>query len=138
MRRFVKKKLITDYQFSEIDFDLHEEFGFDDNVHDGFVEIGDGKHGSADAYPIKIDRMLGILQQMKNEGATHVELEYHIDHIGYNVTGWNIQLADKKEIDEVERKENAHREKMKKKKELLQQLEDLEAEDKPHSEDFPF
>jgi hypothetical protein len=139
MRRFVKKNLVKDYSFSEIDFDLHEEFGFDHDVHDGFVEIGDGKRGSADAYPIKIDRMMDILQQMKNEGVTHVELDYHIDHIGYDITGWKIQLADQKEIDEVERKEKAHREKMNKKKELLQQLADLEKEDKkPDSEDFPF
>jgi hypothetical protein len=139
MRRFIKKNLISNFSFSEIDMDLHEEFGFDYDVHEDFVEIGDGKRGDADAYPIKIDRMISILQQMKDEGATHVEIDYHTDHIGYDMTGWSIRLANKEEIDVVEGKEKAHREKMEKKKELLRQLDELE---RPHNiidnEDLPF
>jgi hypothetical protein len=139
MRRFIKKNLISNFSFSEIDIDLHEEFGFDYDVHEDFVEIGDGKTGDADAYPIKIDRMISILQQMKDEGSTHVEIDYHTDHIGYDMTGWSIRLANNEEIDEVERKEKAHREKMKRKNELLRQLEDLEEEGKKlDSDDLPF
>lgn len=134
---YIKKELISDESIGEIDFDLHEEFGFSYDEHEEFIELTDGRHGGPDAYPIKIDEMIKLLQQMKENGATHVELEYHCDHIGYDVAGYRIRKATVEEIAEHIKEEKAKRAKEQKRLDLLKQLKELD--EQPKKEDgYPF
>lgn len=125
---YVKKTHIADISVSELDIELNEAFGFDYDIHEDFVELQD-KQGSADGHPIKIDQMIDILRGLKGNGATHVDLSYHCDHIGYDISGYKIELADQAAIDEFEEAKNRKLEKNKKADELRQQLRDLENED---------
>jgi hypothetical protein len=86
---YITKKHINNKNQSELDFELQDEFGFNYDDYDEFVEIEKG-HGSADSHPIKIDKMIEILQSLKNEGCSHVQIEYHCDHIGYDISGFEI------------------------------------------------
>ena len=47
---YVTKKHINDISIDEIDFDLHEEFGFDYEKNDSFITLDNGQ-GYADALP---------------------------------------------------------------------------------------
>lgn len=124
---FITKKHIADNDFSEIDFDLHEEFGFSYDEHEEFVEIQSGRAGGADAYPIKIDRMIEALEALKEKGATHVELDYHCDHIGYEVSGYRIEPATHDQIIEWYAKRNKKNENDQRIAELQAEIEKLRA-----------
>jgi hypothetical protein len=135
---YIKKTLIDNKDFSELDFDLQGEFGFDYNEMDELDEICSGQ-GDADGYPIKIDRLIEALTELKNSGATHVELDYHCDHIGYEISGYEIRLATEEEVKIFTDAEEAKKAKAKKRLDLLQQLHDLDKkEDYDQSGDYPF
>ena len=95
---YIKQTLIDDHEVSEIDFDLHKKFKFDYEDDGDFITIEDGQ-GSSDGYPIEIDKMIKILQQFKNKGATHVAMNYHCDHIGYEMSAYEIKKATQDDID---------------------------------------
>jgi hypothetical protein len=99
---YVTKTLIGNDNQSELDFVLYDDFGFSYDTHDKFVEIQKGKGYYADATPIKIDDMIKILQSLKEKGATHVQLEDHCDHQGYDISGFEIRLSNHDEIVEYE------------------------------------
>ena len=122
---YINKTVVSDHNFSELDFDLQEEFGFNYEEFDDLVEIQKG-HGHADAYPIKIDRMIQALESLKNLGATHVELEYHCDHIGYDITGYEIKLSSNEDIERYVNAKDLEEKKRLKKQDLLRQLKELD------------
>lgn len=95
--------LVDDVEHSEIDIDLQDLFGFDDEKYDDFVEIRQG-YGGADGYPIAIDRVISTLESMKTKGATHVEMNYHESHIGYEISGYFIRPSTTEEIAVMENK----------------------------------
>ena len=98
---YVTKTLIDGVSVSEIDFDLYEEFGVDISGDDELVILeANPDRGDADGYPINIDRMMKMLQDLKDSGSTHVELDYHCDHIGYNVDGYKYEKSTNPETDE--------------------------------------
>ena len=136
---YIKKRLIDNVSIGELDFDLQDEFGFNyDDDDSQFREIMSDE-GHTDTYPVKIDVLMRILQDMKDQGATHVELDYLCDHIGYDMSAFHIAHATAEEIAEVNQRERLHREKMQKRAELLRQLDELEREGKPaEDEDLPF
>jgi hypothetical protein len=120
----VTKTLIKNSDFSELDFDLYDEFGFDHDNYDEFETIDKGR-GRADGYPVNIDRMIAKLQELKNAGSTHVELDYHCDHIGYEISGYEIRLSteeEKNEFDEMNKKEQ---EKQKQLRDLYKQINEI-------------
>lgn len=124
---FITKKHIVDCDFRGIDFDLHDEFGFNYDEHEEFVELQSGQ-GGADGYPIKIDRMIKALETLKEKGATHVELDYHCDHIGYEISGYKIELASQDQIAEWYTKRNKKNENSKKIAELQAEIAKLRTE----------
>ena len=139
MNTYIKKTHIAEHEFSEIDFDLYDEFGFESGDDDEFIVIKKG-HGAADGYPIKIDRMIEALTTLKNSGATHVELDYHVDHIGYEISGYEIRKATPEETEAYEINRRHDREILAKREDLLRQLRglDREAHDKKEDEKYPF
>lgn len=48
-----------------------------------------------DSYPINIETLEKMLQDAKSKGATHVEIDYHCDHIGYIVEYLNTEWEKK-------------------------------------------
>lgn len=91
---YVVKEHVGDFERDELDFELHEEFGFDYDECQGFVELNKGRGRVDDTAPIKIDDLLSIITELKSRGATHVCMDYHVDHIGYELSGYRIELAD--------------------------------------------
>ena len=89
--------IVKDYRFenevSEIDFDLYAWLGLkDEEQFDADIESKNETDYSADGFPIEIARLEGLIKEMKAKGCTHVEMEYHCDHIGYLFNGCKIEL----------------------------------------------
>ena len=99
------KKLVEDIEIEEIDFDVYKEFNVDRENEDTVAYVNE-EFGNAEGYPISIDHVIGILNSLKDKGATHVEMNYHCDHIGYEFSGYEIKNASPDEIEkEVKRKQ---------------------------------
>jgi hypothetical protein len=121
---YVTKTIIKNESIEELDFVLYDEFGFDYENTDQFIEI-QSKHGYANADPIKIDELISILQELKNNGATHIEIEANCDHHGYDMTSYKIELSSDDDIKEYEEKRNLEIQKRNKIKELQEQIKTL-------------
>jgi len=126
------KEFIAEVEDSEIDFDLQREFAgevdSDTYVNIEWIEKGGPKWGS-EGYPIRIDRVMQTLQEMKDKGATHVEMdemEYHCDHISYPIYGYRITHADQADIDELEQKKTQAEKLAAEAKELRAKLREVE------------
>lgn len=120
---YVTKTLIGNDNQSELDFVLYDDFGFSYDTHDQFNEIEKGKGYYADANPIKIDDMIKVLQGLKDRGATHVQIEEHCDHQGYDISGFEIRFSTQEEIDEYESKRKVEMEKRQRILELQKEIE---------------
>lgn len=127
MNIYAKRTLVYENEISEIDFKLHEEFGFDYEKHEDFLIEG-ASTGYADAYPIKIEEIIKELENMQKAGATHVEIGYHCDHIGYIFEGYKIEQMSTDDVFQYEEKERLKYEKEQKRLELLKQLQELDRE----------
>lgn len=107
---YYTKEVVSGHSLSELDFDLGNKLGFDYEVHDDLINItfSDEKEiHTYEATPVEIDIMLDILNKAKKNGATHVEIEDHIDHHGYEITTFKIGLATEKEVKQYKEKEKA-------------------------------
>ena len=107
---YITKEVIGDVEHSEIDFLIQEEFGYDYENYQELVEIEVG-NGDVRNEPISIDLMVKTLQELKEKGSTHVSLDYHCDHIGYEMTGYKIYLSTEEQINTYEEKLKIKREK---------------------------
>ena len=102
-------KIIDEYEFSEIDFDLYREIfnlTSEEENSDGdgwYKPIG---HYNRDGCPLQIDRLISKLEEFKKKGANYVSLEYHEDHIGYPMEALNISQSTTEEIEKLEGKES--------------------------------
>jgi hypothetical protein len=126
---YITKYLISTDEISEIDFQLKESFGFDDEIHTDIVEIIKGKSKwGPQTYPIEIDQLIEFLQRRKLSGATHVELDYHEDHIGYEMSFYRITKSTSDEIRLFESELEDERKyiRSQKREDLHRQLRDLD------------
>jgi hypothetical protein len=102
--KYLTKKNLIDDELSEIDFVFQDEWGCDSELEDiddsNDIEFIINQYGSADGYPIKIDRVIEQLQKIKDAGCSHIEMSYHCDHIGYQFSGFLIEEATPKQIED--------------------------------------
>lgn len=103
-----KFNLVGEGEFSEIDMDLYDEILGPDNtkkIWDNDDYPGDYIDKSECEYncPIEIDKMIDFLQTMKEEnGATYVEIGYHVDHIGYEMRAYKVNEVKEEKIEKPE------------------------------------
>ncbi len=123
---FLNKKLISDIETDEYHEDeLAQEFGLSfDWEEDQIITFNEG-YGSPDSESIPIDILIGKLQKMKDAGATHVELEYHQDHLTYEIAGYQYSLASQSQIDEYLKRKAENEVKEAKVKELQKQIQTI-------------
>jgi hypothetical protein len=137
---YILKEHVGDIEHSELDFELHNKFGFDYETHSDFVELEKGR-GRVDNEPIDIDLLIKSINDLKSRGATHVSLDYHIDHLGYVISGYLISRPDDSFIEVYEENQLKEKEKSQKILELREQIADLERGNIPETlinENFPF
>ena len=133
---FYKNQLIGAESFDSLDFELQEEFGFDYDAHDDFVEIKEGFGGKIicntwEASPVKIDKLIEMLLSYKEKGADYVEIEDNPDSHGYDLSFFKIAKATEGDIKKLYSKRKAAQTKAKKQqiKDLKDRLKRLETEE---------
>ena len=124
---YVTKEVTDDISFSEIDIDLKEEYGFDYEDESEYIEIKVG-NPNVDTEPIKIDILIKALKRLKEDGSTHISLDYHCDHIGYDITGYKIYLSTEEQIKAYEDKLAINQEKALKLRALQEEYKRIENE----------
>ena len=128
---YLTKEFIESVEDSEIDFDLMREFGAEPDG-DNYIDIewmqkGGPKWG-VDGFPINIDRMIETLQSLKQKGATHIEMEYHCDHISYPIDAYRITHSTQEDIEAEKAKMTKAQKLEAEKAELRAKLRELEQE----------
>lgn len=124
---YVNKKLVYENEITEIDFVLHDEFGYDYEKHEDFI-IHTESEGYGESYPINIDSVIQELSKMKESGATHVEITYHCDHIGYIFEGYQITKLTESDVSQLKKNEETEAERLKRERieDLKKQIQMLE------------
>lgn len=130
--KYLIKKNIIDDELSEIDFDFMREWDCDYGNEDSddpndfhYYDFIISQHGSADGFPIKIDRVIEYLQNMKDSGCNYVEMGYHCDHIGYEFSGFMIEEATPDQIEVFVNEKMAKESKNKEIRELEMKIKEL-------------
>lgn len=98
---YVTKTLIKSKSITELDFENREIFGWEDWDKQDYIEI-EKNYTDDGQEPIEIDKMIKMLQKMKDLGSTHVNIYYHVDHHGYDVNGFEMRRSTQEEIDGYE------------------------------------
>ena len=104
----------------EIDFVLQDAFGVDKTDRNyqyiNFIEKGDTPE--CNNYPVSIDYLLEKLTALKEKGCNYVALDFHDDHIAYEISGFAITHSTPEEI-AVEEAEQARMDDAKKRMDAL-------------------
>jgi hypothetical protein len=129
----VKRKLVFAGEASEIDFRKYDYFSTKEEKkkfeYIRTVDIDEGEDESnLMSYEIEIGLMKKMIQEAEDKGANFVSIDYHCDHIGYEVYGLKITRATSEEEAEQEdteakKKEDIRLSKIKVLKEKLLKLE---------------
>lgn len=124
---FITKVHVMDIESEDLHYKLQEEFKFVD-IFDGtsFTEI-QNTYGKADNdAPIKIDDMINMLNSLKENGCTHVEVDYHTDHIEYQLSGYIIEHSTKSEIKQWEDQQRKNLAKYQRIRELQAEINEIQ------------
>lgn len=124
---YVTKTLIENDGLSELDFELARHFKHDYDG-DGWVVEIDGKpkcndNWYTDTTAIHVDDLLNLVKKFKKKGATHIQMEHHVDHIGYDFSALSIKLSTPQEIMAHKVHEEVRSMKLKKIKKLQKEIE---------------
>lgn len=125
---YITKTVKFEASPSELDFENREAFGWEDHDTHDFNELTNSIM-MTDVEPISIEKLIGILHQAQAAGSTHIAIEYHSDHIGYDITGIEMRPStDEEVLDHVEKK-RSEQEKRRKIHDLKAQIAKIENSD---------
>ena len=124
---YISKKVIGDVCSNDVTSELYDQFGFDIEKHDYFVEIP-RSFGAADSDPIDINQAIKILTDLREKGSSHIQIFYHCDHREYIFSGMKIELADDELIDRYENYQEDQRKIDNEISELYEKIKELKKE----------
>ena len=106
MDRYYTKIYINQMESNDVVDSIHEIAGYDYEVHNQCREITDNNHDfkysfTTDVRPLEIYELRKMLDQAETLGATHVSINYHGDHVTYNVDGFLFRASTQEEINMV-------------------------------------
>jgi len=138
LKKYLQKIHVESRSIDELDFILYDEF--DINNEDVTYEIIEVGQGITSAYVINIDTMITNLMELKDKGTTHVEIDYHEDHIGYDISTYIMRESTIDEINKIVIAKTKQEIIDEKRLDLLRQLKELDHESysKINNDDLPF
>jgi hypothetical protein len=135
-KKYLQKIHIEDNSIDELDFVIQDEFGIKDYERLEIIDVG---NGSSYGHIVNIDMFMERLQNLKEKGATHIEMEYHCDHIGYDISAFLVRPSTEGEISTFEKVKSDKEEVDRKRAELQRQLRELDdIKGEYANEDLPF
>ena len=121
MRKYIREKIIKQVYFEELDHSLRDEFGLGERDDDDLVIYFDNSLLWKEGEYMPIDSLTDTVNELHEEGATHVQICSHEDHRGYYITGVRLteesndeaksELKEKLRVEIEARKEQLEREK---------------------------
>ena len=130
---FVTSKLISRKEFSELDIQFKEDFGFNYKDDEEFILIEKIEKGirnyPLESEPIDIDKLINYLNSIKEKGANYAGIDFHCDHQSYIIGGYSIRFSDDKEISEYQEIEQKEKEKQEKILKLHEEIHKLKSGD---------
>jgi hypothetical protein len=84
----LKIEVLREERSSEIDFELYDDILGKDNWDD--FEFKEESDSRLDSFPVNIDSVIELLNSLKAQGANYISIDYHCDHIGYDIEGLKI------------------------------------------------
>lgn len=116
-------KAVSHKSTDELDFVMRDDIlgkGWDDDD-DVFAHEININQDLSRSVPIKIDDLRKLLDKLEKEGCNYVSVDYHRDHIEYDLYGFDIRPATEKQIEDFNAEEK--RKKIEKNKVLLEKIE---------------
>lgn len=103
-------KYLKNLETEEQDLELCNQFFTEEELENDYPAFiyDDGSIDYSEGDPMKIDELIEILQGLKKQDATHVEILHHQDHHSYILNSCNIRKATP---DEIEKQKEAVRQK---------------------------
>lgn len=98
---------IEDYT-DELDFILVNDIFGKENADKIYDELGPNFIYKGKDYPnspVKIETLKKMLSELEDKGCNYVSIDYHCDHIEYDIFGLDVHSSTEKEIEEYENKE---------------------------------
>lgn len=92
---YLTKTPVLEQELDNLEEQLEAEFFSDNNPHVEISEVRNFAYGDV----LNITTLISYLKLLKNEGATHVEIDYHPDHRTYNFTASKFRISTQEEID---------------------------------------
>lgn len=121
---FITFEVIENQEISELDFVNQSNFGFSYDEYYQLTEIIIGKP-RVTTEPILIDSIIDKLQKIKERGSNYVSLDYHCDHISYEMTGYKVYPSQEDQILSFIEKRDSDKQKQRKIMELYQEIKTL-------------
>jgi hypothetical protein len=98
---YITKEIVSISKPSDLDLELDNEFCDSDD--DLCIEICKDQY-LLHTNVLKLSDLQNIIDEMKAEGADHIEIYEHVDHHGYEIYGSKIRKSTEIEISEYEKK----------------------------------
>ena len=105
---YISKELVANKELSELDLELKDEFKFDWDNDEDWIEIDVIKNKKlrtghyADTTEISVNKLEKLIANFKKKGATHIQMFHHGDHHGYQFSGFKITLANDRLIEDYD------------------------------------
>ena len=120
----------------DVDYELKQEFGvkygetFEDRG-DEFIITNEQallRSMSHDSEIVNIDTLINSLETLRKKGSTHVAVDWHCDHLSYELYGYKVNLAEDNAIEEYQDRQKSINDKRKRISELQSQIHQINSE----------
>jgi hypothetical protein len=124
---YITQNFIDETEIDDVPILLMAEFGFDHDDNEQFIITNEDKtyHESS---IVNIDTLINSLKTLKIDGSTHVAVDWHCDHLSYELYGYHVNFAEDNEIEDYQNRQKINEEKTKLRLELQHQLRQLNNE----------
>lgn len=134
---YISQHFINEIELNDVTDMLRTEFGFKYELNDDaeldneFIITNEEalyRTVGHDSSIINISTLINSLETLRNEGSTHVAVDWHCDHLSYDLYGYTVNLAENHEIEEYQNQKKINEEKRKQISELQDRLRQLNNE----------
>lgn len=130
---YISNTLLKNEELTELDFELGDEFNHDYDG-DGWLIEMDGNSKCKDKWyvnttSVKIENLLELINKFKKLGATHIKMNHHGDHHGYEFSAMEVKLATEGQIEKYEAYQKLRKKKQKQIDKLRKEIERIQNSD---------
>lgn len=125
----ISQHLIDKIEIDDVNHELRTEFGFysADDTNEFIVTNEETSYHESEI--VNIDTLINSLETLKKMGSTHVSVDWHCDHLSYELYGYAVNYAEDHEIEDYQNKQKLKADKRKQITELQKQIVQLRSDE---------